>query len=129
MNSCLRIFSFLIICLLFCAGCQRLDKKDLIGKWKVVSIEEEEQPLGIDISQMYFDFFNDGTYLYQGNLKYKEAGTFYLKKNLLYTLDTTQSTSKEKAVRISLTPADSLVFKMNNQGAERLMRLVRKNDN
>jgi hypothetical protein len=84
-------------------------------------------PLDIDISTLRFAFFESGHYTFQGTLDYREAGTFSIKGDLLYTLDTINQASSEKAVKIvNLTP-DSLFLKMNEEGKIRIVKLFKVN--
>ena len=118
----MRISLFLFLLLAF-ASCENKFSSQLIGKWQAFELLEEGTPLEVQPEVINFNFMENGMYTYQGTLTYKEAGSYYLKSDLLYTLDTINEGSVEKAVRIMSINSDSLLIKMNDRGKERIMKL------
>ena len=116
----------LLIGFLFVASCTNEKEKLLPGNWQATEVLEEGEPLAVPVADIRFDFFEDGTYIYNSTLNYKEAGTYSIQSNLLYTLDTVNQASVEKAVRIELLTQDSLHLQMKEQGKSRLLKLVRE---
>jgi len=121
----MKIVFAIIASLFLLCGCDNPNKKLLIGKWQADKILEENKPLEVDFSSINFNFTEAGMYNYQSTLDYREAGSYYLQSNLLYTLDTLNEASMEKAVKITKLTQDSLFLKMNEDGKERIMRLFR----
>lgn len=116
----------LSFCLLFCLvlfSCENQYENQLLGKWQAYELLEEGKRLEVQPEVINFNFMENGLYTYQGTLTYKEAGNYYLKSDLLYTVDTVNEGSVEKAVRIMSLNPDSLLIKMNDRGKERVMKL------
>jgi hypothetical protein len=107
------------------ASCGPIQKRNLLGKWKGVSMTEEGDSLAIDPTLIRFEFMPKGKYAYQGTLNYAEAGDFYLDAFLLYTEDTTREDSREKAVEVQLLDKDSLHLRMIEKGKERILKMAR----
>ncbi len=105
-------------------GCQA-DTEELVGNWQAIDLLEEGEPLPIDVDQIRITFQPDGAYQYHSTLNYQEAGSYYLSGKTLFRLDTLNQASSEKAVEIAYMGADSLVFRMNENGRERLLILQR----
>lgn len=97
----------------------------MIGHWKAQEVTEDGMPLDVDLSTLGFVFSKDGYYQYHGTLNYREAGTFSLNGDLLYTLDTINQASSEKAVKIINLTNDSLALKMNEEGKIRIVKLFK----
>ena len=123
-----RAFIFLSFCglTMFLGSCEKLDSKLLFGSWEGVSVLEEGNPLEVDPKEILFYFDENESYRYNSTLKYKEAGSYYLEANLLFTTDTVNQASTEKAVEILLLSKDSLHLKMDEGGKERILKLVKK---
>lgn len=101
---------------------------DLQGKWRGTYLEENGQALlEIDPEELSFTFSENG-YQYQGNLNYREAGNYTLESPYLYTTDTLNQASTEKTVQILQLSSDSLHLRMMENGAERVLKLYKKND-
>lgn len=109
----------------FCA-CDPYSDADLAGNWKAVEITEEGDSLAVDLSGIRFEFTNDGHYYFHSTLNYEEAGTYRLDGPYLFSTDTTQEISREKAVEIVLLNADSLQLRMQELGKERIMLLKKE---
>ncbi|MEZ4960776.1 MAG: hypothetical protein R2830_13220 [Saprospiraceae bacterium] len=118
----------LLVCIaVLCQNCTGLQQHQLTGRWKASDITEDGMPLDVDISTLGFVFSNDGFYEYHGTLNYKEAGSFSVRGDLLYTLDTINQASSEKAVKILNLTNDSLFLKMNEEGKIRIVKLFKVN--
>lgn len=111
-------------CLLY--ACQPYHSDQLVGTWRGALILEEGDTVLVDPAEISLQFRPDDRYLFKSTLNYKEAGTYYLDAQYLFTLDTLNKASTEKAVEIvSLTP-DSLHLKMMDNGRERLLKLYKE---
>ena len=109
---------------LFNACGEFVDNK-LVGTWQGATLLEDGMPMSVDPSEVGFDFYGNGLYQYRSTLNYREAGTFSIRGNLLYTLDTINEASTEKAVKIVTLTEDSLFIKMNAEGKERIVKLAK----
>ncbi|MEO1258396.1 MAG: lipocalin family protein [Bacteroidota bacterium] len=106
-------------------GCDKWKSEDLVGKWQAIYIAEEGKELDIDYTPVNFQFNSNGFYEFNSTIEYKEVGTYFLNGNLLYTLDTLNSASSEKAVKITMLTSDSLYLNMMANGKDKLMKLYR----
>ncbi len=97
----------------------------LRGNWKAIAIIEEDSTLQIDISTVRFSFDQNGRYNYNGNLNYREAGTYYVEQQYLYTTDTTRNATETKAVELHFLSPDSLFIKMKDNDKNRELRCIR----
>lgn len=116
---------WIFFCLLIVGACQEYPGSKLSGKWRGSVLLEEGQPIPVNPEEISFEFSPNGLYQYHGNLNYREAGTFSIKGSLLYTLDTINDASTEKAVKIITLTEDSLFLKMNEDGKERIVKLAK----
>ncbi|MFM8451134.1 MAG: hypothetical protein ACKOAY_13595 [Haliscomenobacter sp.] len=103
--------------------CHPFQKRALLGHWGGTSLTAQGDSLALDPSDIHLTFLSKNRYEFLGTLKYKEQGTFRLEGNLLYTLDTSRAKAKEKAVEILMLSKDSLHFRMNEDGQERILKL------
>jgi len=119
----MKYFVWVIFPLFALNACSEYPDSKLAGKWQGAALLEDGTPMPVDPGEVGFEFFLNGLYQYHSTLNYREAGTFSVRGNLLYTLDTINEASTEKAVKImSLTP-DSLFLKMNADGKELVVKL------
>ena len=100
-------------------------EEQLHGSWTAVAITEEGTPLAVDPSVIQLSFFDNQQYTYQSTLNYREAGTYSVASDYLYTRDTLNQASTEKAVELLMLSQDSLKIKMMEAGKERRMVLVK----
>lgn len=121
------LYAMSILFLLLASACaQGYQRESLYGQWKGVSVQEEGVNLpDVDPTILQFQFAESG-YTYQGNLNYREAGTFQVQSPYLYTTDTINQATTEKAVEILQLSEDSLHLRMMENGKERLLKLVRE---
>ena len=107
-------------------SCNKYAKKDISGTWQAAQIIEEGKALEVNVDAIGFTFDEMGGYEYSSTLKYQEKGSYYLERDLLYTTDTLNQGSVQKAVRITKLTPDSLHLKMNDAGKERVLHLYKK---
>lgn len=110
------------------SSCDLMKEHQLAGSWQAAGVLEDGMPLDIDPAEIQFRFFENGLYIFKSTLSYREAGTFKMEGNLLYTLDTLNEASSEKVVKVTNLTTDSLFIQMNAEGRERLIKLFRKNN-
>lgn len=117
------------LALLFLLSCSPAKENFLLGSWEAIEVTEEGQPLGVNVQEIGFTFLDEGRYTYRSTLNYKEAGSYYVESQYLFTTDTVNQATSEKAVEILQLNQDSLFLKMNDNGKERLLKLVRATSN
>lgn len=123
----MKYFLFLFICLLLCIGCNNWDE-EIVGEWQAYFISVDGQELEMDYAPVNFLFTKEGQYVFNSTINYKEAGSFYLNGDILFTLDTLNTASTEKAVQVVNVTQDSLFLKMMTNGKDKLMKLHRLKD-
>jgi hypothetical protein len=106
-------------------GCGDNQTRKICGKWQTVAVTEEGEVVNMDLSAMKFEFQNNGIYNYKSTQDYIEAGSFSIQGDLLYTLDTINKASSEKAVRILKLTRDSLLLQMMAGSKERIFSLAK----
>lgn len=119
---------FTLTFLLALGGCNGMKEKALTGKWQACSVLEDGMPLDVNPDEVKFRFFENGLYTFNSTLSYKEAGTYKIIGDLLYTLDTINEASSEKTVKVMVLTEDSLFIKMNADGKEQLIKLYKANN-
>lgn len=108
-------------------SCSPIDDELLIGEWQAAALFEEGQPLDVDLDDISLTFGNKN-YHYTSTLNYRESGSYSVDERYLFTVDTIHRASSEKAVEIKLISADSLHLRMQENGKERLLKLVKKRE-
>lgn len=118
-------YSFLL-CLLISLiySCSPIDDNLLLGEWQAAALLEEGDSLAVDVQEITLSF-NDDMYHYTSTLNYRESGNYFVNERYLFTIDTINQASSEKAVEIQLLSADSLHLRMQESGKERLLKLVK----
>lgn len=111
--------------LLFTFACADQQQEKLVGNWQAFEVLEKGRPMDINAGDIRFSFGAEDRYRFEGTLNYREAGTYYLQSKYLYTIDTVNQASTEKAVEIIKLTDDSLFLKMHETGKERIMKLVK----
>ena len=106
-------------------GCAPVQEDLIKGSWKGVAILEDGAPLEVDPTVINMSFGDDHSYTYSSTLNYRESGTYYVDSKYLYTTDTLNQATTEKAVEIMGLTTDSLILKMNEEGRERLLKMIR----
>lgn len=107
-------------------GCQGPEEDLISGSWRGAAILEQGKLLDINPADIRLVLDPDGSYHYRSTLNYQEAGTYYVEQTYLYTRDTINQATTEKAVEIVLVSTDSLHLLMNEAGKERLLKLVKE---
>ena len=121
------IYLLIVSILILVLSCKEaIDNKLLIGDWTAIEILENDAPIEIDLKSIKFSFYENNTYEYQG-IMLKEAGNYYLSRDLLYSTDTLKENSKKKAVKVIKSTADSLFFEMNDRGTMKIIKLYKTN--
>ena len=123
----MKYYIFFVPLFLALTGCDKWKTEDLVGNWQATYIAEEGKELDIDYAPVNFQFNSKGFYEFNSTIEYKEEGTYFLNGDLLYTLDTLNSASSEKAVKITKLTSDSLHLNMMANGKDKLMKLYRVN--
>lgn len=121
-----KAFLPVIFLLLTFLACKQYEEDLLSGTWRGSAVTEADKPLDIEPSSIKLILDPDGSYRYESTLNYQEAGTYFLDQQYLYTMDTINQASTEKAVEIILLSPDSLHLRMNEAGKERLLKMVRE---
>ncbi len=121
------LITLLIFPILILFSCQpELDSELLKGNWKAIEMIEEGKSTNLAERNVSFNFYENGTYLYDSNNSYKEAGPYHIKGQMLYTIDTIAEGRLEKSVKIARLEADSMTFDMNRNGIPQTLKLVRR---
>lgn len=123
----MKVKVFFLLLLVAMVACQNVTERQLCGQWQAYETIENNMPLKIENSEIGFEFLDNGLYNFRSTLGYRESGTYSVKGDLLFTLDTVNEASSEKAVRILHINKDSLFLEMNTQGNLRLLRLYKLN--
>jgi len=126
MNGPISTRILAVVTIFLIVGCTSpYAKDDLQGQWTGTYLEENGSPLmEVDPAELSFSFTENG-YQYQGNLNYREAGSYTLDPPYLYTTDTLNQATTEKTVEILLLSTDSLHLRMMENGAERVLKLTK----
>lgn len=123
----MRILIVVFALLTILPACQSgYQPADLQGNWQAVAITEEGTPLAVDPSQIELQFTPADRYTYRSTLNYREAGSFYVDGTYLFTRDTLNQASTEKAVEILKLANDTLQLKMMDGDKERLLTMVKR---
>lgn len=115
------------ITLLFFNACADQHATNIPGNWQAIEVLEKDKAMEVDPTKIKFWFGENNQYRYEGTLNYREAGTYHIENQYLYTIDTVNQASTEKAVEIVLLTTDSLFIRMSENGKERLMKLKKQN--
>ena len=121
----MKHYHILLTCCVLLSGCTAWEEEDLAGKWQASYISVGGEVLDIDYTSVNFEFTPNGSYHFNSTVDYREAGTYYLDGHLLFTLDTLNAASTEKAVEILNLTRDSLFLKMMANDKDKLIKLYR----
>lgn len=110
-----------------CISCNQntAKEKNLLGNWQAFEVLEEGETLSVNPEEIKFTFKENHSYSFSSTLNYKEAGSFHLDFPYLYTTDTVNQATTEKAVEIIQLVTDSLTLKMKEKGRKRIIKLVK----
>lgn len=118
----ITLFSILVSMLF---ACDTVDGSKLKGYWKADRVTEIGEPLDLDLSEIAFEFKQNGRYSYYNTPSLSEEGRYEIKGNRLFTTDTTGASPMQKAVEIIRLDQDSLHIRMNYGGKEQVLYLFR----
>ncbi len=121
----LKNAGFLCGLLLLISACEQNTDHQIVGNWQAIAILEEGDSLEVDPQYVKLNFNNNKSYSYSGPLKYEESGSYYIESKYLYTVDTLNQASTEKAVEIVMLTEDSLQLLMKEGARERLLKFVK----
>lgn len=110
---------------LLASACGSNVQEQIAGKWQAVVVLEEGDSLEVDPQYIQLTLGENKSYTYSGPLKYEESGSYYVESKYLYTLDTLNRASTEKAVEIVQLTQDSLQLLMKEGARERLLKFVK----
>ena len=113
---------FLLIFFLVIACSPNENEQLILGEWVCTSWTTAVDPLNSCNNNVYFDFNADKSFSSEITTL-KEQGTYYVRKDVLYTKAEGRS---EIAVKIKELNSDTLHFGMNRGGVEEDLILVRK---
>lgn len=121
------VYSYLSgLALVWLTACTQDEPNLLIGSWTAYEVLEEGESLDINASEIQLEFVDDFTYAYQSTLDYKEAGQYNVQSSYLYTTDTLPTAqAARKAVEIIQLTSDSLQLRMNDEGKERILKMLK----
>lgn len=120
---CKKWGGLVLVCTLLLAGCAQYSASDLVGNWEAISLTEEGDSLQVNLAEIGFEFNEQGGYNFSSTLNYEEAGTFRIDGPFLYSIDTTSSLGREKAVKIETLNLDTLTIRMREGSKDRLLTL------
>jgi Lipocalin-like domain len=106
------------------ASCKSELERNIEGNWFADALTENGAPIEVDGDVVQFEFKSNNEYTFNGTLNAHEVGKFRISKDYLYTKDDLKN-APEKAVRIQRLTVDSLVLAMNDKGKERILTLLR----
>lgn len=118
-----KIF-LLVFSLLFLSRCTNPVEAILPGKWIAYQVTEEGKPLEINAEEVQLEIRTDGTYSYASTLNYAEKGNWKVKDNLLITSGV-EPEGSNNTVQVIPNAPDSLILKMQEEGKERMVYMVR----
>ena len=105
------------------AACSTNTTEDIIGNWQAFEVLEEGEPLLVNTQEIQFSFHEDESYEYFSTLNYREAGSYYIEAKYLFTRDTINQASSEKAVEIVQLNLDTMILHMQESNKERILKL------
>lgn len=121
-------FRTFIIVFLFLSACRTADTGAIVGSWQAFEVLEEGEPLLVNAEEINFSFGDDASYQYSSTLNYREAGSYFVDAKYLFTTDTINNASSEKAVEIIKLNPDTLFLRMQEGNKERIMKLKKLSD-
>lgn len=124
-NLSLKGAGLLFCTLLLASACGPKTEHQIVGNWQAIAVLEEGDSLEVDPQYIKLNLANNKGYTYNGPLKYEESGSYYVESKYLYTLDTLNQASTEKAVEIVKLTEDSLQLLMKEGARERLLKFVK----
>lgn len=123
----MRMLNVVLGLFMLLTACESGFKQEALhGQWEAIAITEEGTPLAVDPNQIKLHFMVSDHYTYQSTLNYREAGTYQIDGTYLFTRDTLNQASTQKAVEILKLVNDTLQLKMMDGDKERQLTMVRQ---
>lgn len=113
----LIILSFLIF------SCQPLSREALEGDWEAITVVEEGDTLDLDLTNVSLTFDRD-RFKYRHTQRDSLSGVYELSKDLIELFVDSPGVDTI-VIQVSDLQAASLVLRMNHEGKERLVTLVK----
>ncbi len=114
------------LCLMFLLGSCKSEysNRQLAGKWQAISLTEDTVPLAVDLTQIWMEFTEKGTYTFHSTLNIKEEGIYRLERKNLVRRNTLDPNASEKAVELMSVSKDSMRIGMRE--GEKVRCLIMK---
>lgn len=101
-------------------------KQQLLGKWKVIDVQDAGQPQEFDMDSIYFEFKEKDTFRMTDTYGGKILGAFRMEPPYLYISTFEQDGKKDQPIEMLKFTEDSLLLLMNNNGVKRTITLVKR---
>jgi len=105
-------------------GCGSITEEALLGSWRPMWVTEGEDTIQADLSKVLLELTEDQKFSYQITATDRMSGTYQLNSNLLI-LYNEKPEPDTMIVQVLDVQADQLVLRMNSEGNERKMKLIR----
>lgn len=116
---------FFLGCLAGITSCAT-DPKLLEGAWQAAAFYQNGQSVTIPLDSVEMVFSPNQTYTFRSIGLYREKGAFRTSSRYLFMRDSTGNPSQERALKILFLSTDSLKLKMQQEGSEQVLFLVKK---
>ncbi len=117
--------SILAIMFLLSSACHTIDQKDLQGTWVGQQVIEAGDTLTMDLSNLRLHFDPDGSFTYVKTSRERLAGAYSISGSLLELL-VSDPAPETILIQISDLSADAMHLRMNHDGNERHLGLVKE---
>lgn len=115
----------LAILMLLCNACHSIDQEDLQGTWIGQQVIEAGDTLQMDLSNLRLHFEPDGSFTYVKTSRERLAGAYSISGSLL-ELEVKDPSAETILIQISDLSTDVLHLRMNHEGNERHLGLVKE---
>ncbi len=105
-------------------ACRSISEESLMGQWKAQWVVEEQDTIEADLSKVQLDLGENHHFRYQITATEMMDGTYQLNNNLL-KLYSNRPNHDTAIVQILDLDGDHMLLRMNHNGAERKMKLMR----
>lgn len=106
------------------SGCGSITEEALIGTWKPLWVTEGEDTIQADLSKVVLELRENQKFRYQITATEMMSGTYQLNSNLLKLYNQVPEPDTT-IVQVLDLQGDQLVLRMNFEGNERKMKLIR----
>lgn len=121
----LLLMAAVFYCALSLTSCSMWKSHQLQGQWQGVRLMEGKDSVAVDPSLIQLTIEKE-SYSFSSTLNYREAGSWRLEDEVLYTTNKLVDNPYEKAVYILQLKRDTLVLWMMDDGKERVLTLRRR---